>query len=194
MMLDLALFGLSAFMAQILTNLDNLAALLALTLVSGAKRSIFGFLMAQAIVIGAALLLALGVEDVVPHWAGYLGVIPLSLGILALIRRKSGKDARSNPNLETGASVIMVTLLFISLSMDTFAVLAPLLADSAPSFRTAGVIGAALAATSLATVALMGSKAPFMSGALARRLERLVPYVMICAGLYILSNSWTDAV
>lgn len=193
-MLDFALFGLSAFMAQVLTNLDNLAALLALSVVSGAKRSVVGFLFAQIIVIGASLLLALGVEDVVPHWAGYLGLIPLSLGILALIRRKMGKDSNTNPNLDRGASVIMITLLFISLSMDTFAVLAPLLADSAPSFRTAGVIGAGLAAASLATAALLGSKAPFMSGTLARRLENLVPYVMICAGLYILSNSWTDAI
>lgn len=193
-MLDFVLFGLSAFMAQILTNLDNLAALLALSLVSGAKRAVFGFLLAQGVVISAALLLALGVEDVVPHWAGYLGLIPLSLGILALIRQRRGTETETHPNLDTGASVIMVTLLFISLSMDTFAVLAPLLADSAPTFRTAGVIGAVLAALGLATVALLGAKAPFMSGTLARRLERLVPYVMICAGLYILSNSWTDAI
>ncbi|WP_226688475.1 cadmium resistance transporter [Ruegeria arenilitoris] len=193
-MLDFVLFGLSAFMAQILTNLDNLAALLALSLVSGAKRAVFGFLLAQGIVISAALLLALGVEDVVPHWAGYLGLIPLSLGILALIRQRRGTETETHANLDTGASVIMVTLLFISLSMDTFAVLAPLLADSAPTFRTAGVIGAVLAALGLATVALLGAKAPFMSGTLARRLERLVPYVMICAGLYILSNSWTDAI
>ncbi|WP_170358391.1 MULTISPECIES: cadmium resistance transporter [Ruegeria] len=193
-MLDFVLFGLSAFMAQILTNLDNLAALLALSLVSGAKRAVFGFLLAQGVVISAALLLALGVEDVVPHWAGYLGLIPLSLGILALIRQRRGTETETHANLDTGASVIMVTLLFISLSMDTFAVLAPLLADSAPTFRTAGVIGAVLAALGLATVALLGAKAPFMSGTLARRLERLVPYVMICAGLYILSNSWTDAI
>ncbi|MEW2916846.1 cadmium resistance transporter [Ruegeria sp. ANG10] len=193
-MLDFVLFGLSAFMAQILTNLDNLAALLALSMVSGAKRAVFGFLLAQGVVISAALLLALGVEDVVPHWAGYLGLIPLGLGILALIRQRRGTESETHANLDTGASVIMVTLLFISLSMDTFAVLAPLLADSAPTFRTAGVIGAVLAALGLATVALLGAKAPFMSGTLARRLERLVPYVMICAGLYILSNSWTDAI
>ncbi|WP_170760568.1 cadmium resistance transporter [Ruegeria lacuscaerulensis] len=193
-MLDVVVFGLSAFMAQILTNLDNLAALLALMLVSGPKRSIFGFLLAQFAIIGASLFVALGVDDVVPHWAGYLGVIPLGLGVLALIRRRKGADVEADPHLETGASIIVVTLLFISLSMDTFAVLAPLLADSAPGFRTAGIVGASLAAASLATVAMFGSKAPFMSGTLARRLETLVPYVMICAGLYILSNSWTDAI
>ncbi|SLN70861.1 cadmium resistance transporter [Ruegeria meonggei] len=193
-MLDLAVFGLSAFMAQVLTNLDNLAALLALMLVSGAKRSVFGFLLAQLIVICAAMLVALGVDDVVPHWAGYLGVIPLSLGIFALIRQRRGSDIQADPHLETGASIVVVTLLFISLSMDTFAVLAPLLADSAPGYRTAGVAGAVLAALSLATLALLGAKSPLMTGTLARRLETLVPYVMICAGLYILSNSWTDAV
>ncbi|WP_377187926.1 cadmium resistance transporter [Ruegeria meonggei] len=193
-MLDLAVFGLSAFMAQVLTNLDNLAALLALMLVSGAKRSVFGFLLAQLIVICAAMLVALGVDDVVPHWAGYLGVIPLSLGSFALIRQRRGSDTQADPHLETGASIVVVTLLFISLSMDTFAVLAPLLADSAPGYRTAGVAGAVLAALSLATLALLGAKSPLMTGKLARRLETLVPYVMICAGLYILSNSWTDAV
>lgn len=193
-MLDLAVFGLSAFMAQVLTNLDNLAALLALMLVSGGKRSVFGFLLAQLIVICAAMLVALGVDDVVPHWAGYLGVIPLSLGIFALIRQRRGSDTQADPHLETGASIVVVTLLFISLSMDTFAVLAPLLADSAPGYRTAGVAGAVLAALILATLALLGAKSPLMTGKLARKLETLVPYVMICAGLYILSNSWTDAV
>ena len=193
-MLDYIVFGLSAFMAQVLTNLDNLAALLALMLVSGAKRSVFGFLLAQIIIITASLLVALGVDDVVPQWAGYLGVIPLGLGVLALIRRNKSTGGTADPRLETSGSVIVVTLLFLSLSMDTFAVLAPLLADSAPGFRTAGIVGAALAAASLATVAMFGSKAPFMSGALASRLEKLVPFVMICAGLYILSNTWTDAV
>ncbi|WP_170570188.1 cadmium resistance transporter [Ruegeria atlantica] len=193
-MLDLLLFGLSTFTAQVLTNLDNLAALLALTLVSGTKRSVTGFLLAQVIVIGTAFILAVGVDGVVPNWEGYLGVIPLGLGILTLIKRKRGAEAETNPNLGTGASIMMITLLFISLSMDTFAVLAPLLADTAPTYRTAGGIGALLAAFSMATVGLLGSKAPFISSDVARRLERLVPYVMICAGLYILSNSWTDAI
>ena len=194
-MLDQVVFGLSAFMAQVMTNLDNLAALLALMMVSGAKRSVLGFLMAQFLIIAASLLLALGVDDVVPQWAGYLGLIPLALGVLALIRRHRGNDTETDPNLETGASVFVLTLLFVSLSMDTFAVLAPLAGRLGPRISEPQVLlGAVLAALSLAAVAMFGSRAPFMSGALARRLERLVPYVMICAGLYILSNSWTDAI
>nr|WP_263618889.1 cadmium resistance transporter [Ruegeria profundi] len=181
-------------MAQILTNLDNLAALLALSLVAGAKRSVFGFLLAQVIIICSALMLAFGVADVVPRGAGYLGLIPLGLGVLTLIRKRRGTDDDANPKLQNGASILVTTLLFLSLSVDTFAILAPLLADSAPNYRTAGVAGAGLAACCLALIALLGSKVPFMSGSVANRLESLVPYVMICAGLYILSNSWTDAI
>ncbi|MEM1005042.1 MAG: hypothetical protein AAGB28_03340 [Pseudomonadota bacterium] len=192
-MLDYAIFALSAFMAQVMTNLDNLAALLALMMVSGPWRAVCGFLLAQIIVIAVAFLVALGVDDVIPHWAGYLGLVPLSLGILGLIRQFRAPGPGDTPNVSTGASTLVISMLFVSLSMDTFAVLAPLLADSAPGFRSAGLIGAGAAALGLTAVAALGSKAPFMTGAFARKLEKLVPYVMICAGLYILSNSWTDA-
>lgn len=193
-MLDYAVFALSTFTAQVLTNLDNVAALLALMMVSGPKRSVLGFLVAQILVIAAAYLVAVGVDDVIPHWAGYLGLIPLTLGVLGVLRQVRGASPTQDPKLATGASTLVISMLFVSLSMDTFAVLAPLLADSAPGFRIAGLIGAGSAALGLASVALLGSRAPFMTGNLAHRLEKLVPFVMIFAGLYILSNSWTDAI
>lgn len=193
-MLDYAVFAASAFMAQVLTNLDNLMALVALMIVTGPQRAVLGFLLAQGLVIGAAFLLALGVEDVVPHWAGFLGGIPLALGLFGAVRQLRGANAQDAPAVPGSASALVTMLLFASLSMDTFAVLAPLLADSTPDFRLAGVLGAGLAALSLAGVGLIGGRAQIMTGRLAQRLEYLVPYVMICAGLYILSNSWTDAV
>ncbi|SMO42453.1 cadmium resistance transporter [Ruegeria faecimaris] len=193
-MAEFILFGFSAFLALILTNLDNLAALVALILVSGDKRAVFGFLFAQGLVISASLLFAMGIEGVIPGWAGYLGMIPLTLGCLAAIRQWRGQGVDTPAHLEAGASILVTTLLFTSLSMDTLAVLAPLLADSTPTFRIAGGLGAGLAVVGLATLALLGAKSPLISGRIARKLEMLVPYVMICAGLYILSNSWTDAV
>lgn len=193
-MLDHAVFAASTFMAQVLTNLDNLAALVALMMVSGPRRTVVGFLLAQLIVIMAALLLSLGVDDVIPRWAGYLGIIPLCLGLYGMVRQFRGRHADTSPRLPTGASTLVTMMLFISLSMDTFAVLAPLLADSISSYRIAGVIGAVMAASALTILGLFGGRASIMTGGVARRLEALVPYVMICAGLYILSNSWTDAV
>ncbi len=193
-MLDHVIFSASTFMAQVLTNLDNLAALVALMMVSGPRRTVAGFLLAQLLVITAALLLAIGVDDVIPHWAGYLGVIPLALGLIGVFRQFRGSQSNEAPRLSSGASTLVTMMLFISLSMDTFAVLAPLLADSAPSYRIAGFVGAIMAAFTLTILGLLGGRAPIMTGGFARRLETLVPYVMICAGLYILSNSWTDAI
>ncbi len=193
-MLDLVVFAASAFMAQVLTNLDNLAALVALMMVSGPRRTVAGFLLAQILVISAAFFVAVGVDDVVPHWAGYLGIIPLGLGLFGVYRQFQGGKDDDVPKLPPKASILVTVMLFFSLSMDTFAVLAPLLADSAPQYRVAGVIGAVTAALALTTLGLLSAKTPIMTGGLARRLETLVPYVMICAGLYILSNSWTDAI
>ncbi len=193
-MLDLVVFAASAFMAQVLTNLDNLAALVALMMVSGPRRTVAGFLLAQILVISAAFFVAVGVDDVVPHWAGYLGIIPLGLGLFGVYRQFQGGNDDDVPKLPPKASILVTVMLFFSLSMDTFAVLAPLLADSAPQYRVAGVVGAAMAALALTTLGLLSAKTPIMTGGLARRLETLVPYVMICAGLYILSNSWTDAI
>ncbi len=193
-MLEHTVFALSAFVAQVLTNLDNLAALTALMLVSGPRRSIAGFLLAQFVVIAASLAIALGVEDFIPGWAGYLGLAPLALGLFGIARQFLATEDSENPNAAISASVSVTTLLFISLSLDTFAVLAPLLADSAPSFRAAGTVGACVAVLGLAALALLGSKTTFISERLAQRLEKLAPYVMVCAGLYILSNSWTDAI
>ncbi len=193
-MLDLVVFAASAFMAQVLTNLDNLAALVALMMVSGPRRTVAGFLLAQILVISAAFFVAVGVDDVVPHWAGYLGIIPLGLGLFGVYRQFQGGNDDDVPKLPPKASILVTVMLFFSLSMDTFAVLAPLLADSAPQYRVAGVVGAVMAALALTTLGLLSAKTPIMTGGLARRLETLVPYVMICAGLYILSNSWTDAI
>lgn len=193
-MLDHVIFALSAALAQVLTNLDNLAALIALMLVSGAVSSVAGFLLAQMLVLVAAMAVAYGVSDTVPHWAGYLGVFPVGLGLWGLWRQfSSDAEAPASP-LPAGASVVVTTLLFLSMSVDSFIVMAPLLADSAPSYRIAGLIGAVLAVCALAALALAGARATSFAERIARRMEKIVPYVMICAGIYILSNTWTDMV
>jgi len=88
--------------------------------------------------------------------------------------------------------VVSVVRLFLRLSFDSFAVLTPLFAESAPSYRLAGLIGAVTAASLLTAVAAWGApKAQSFAPRLAR-LDRIAPYIMIAVGLYILSNTGTD--
>lgn len=193
-MIELATFALSAALAQVLTNLDNLAALLALMLVVGPVRAVFGYVAAQVIVVCAAMAVALGMNDTVPGWTGYLGVIPLTLGLRGIWQQFVGSDQHDDAALNSGASVIVTTILFLTLSMDSFAVMTPLLADSTPRFRLAALIGAASAVAALGLVAVVGAHATGGAAGWLVRFEKLGPYAMALAGAYVLLNTGTDAI
>lgn len=188
-MAELAAFAVSAALAQLLTNLDNLAVLAALMLTGRQARMLSGYLTAQAIVLLAAMGVAAGMGGILPGRSGYLGLLPIALGLHGIWRQisaRSGAPIATRPGV---ASLTVITLLFLGLSTDSFAVLAPLLADSAPAFRLAALTGAAAASVGLGALALSGSRVA--AGPLGR-IERLAPYAMILAGLYVLSNSATD--
>ena len=190
-MLEYLLFAVSAGIAMVSTNLDNLAVLLGLMLVMDHRRALVGFAVAQAIVLSLALAVATGLSHSgLPGWIGYLGLIPLALGLRGIWHQLTSSD---RPEEESKGAVTSVVTLFLSLSVDSFAVMTPLLADSTVFFRLAAVIGAVCAATLLASVAAWGAPHAQNLGPRIARLDRIAPYIMVCVGLYILFNSPTDA-
>lgn len=189
-MLDHLLFALSAGVAHVSTNLDNLAVLFGLIMVMGPKRPIIGFACAQAVLLALAVGFAIGLSQTgYPSAIGYLGIVPLVLGLRGVWQQIKGTgQIETQPQ----GAVVSVVLLFLSLSFDSFAVLTPLFAESAPSYRLAGLIGAITAASLLTAVAAWGApKAQSFAPRLAR-LDRIAPYIMVAVGLYILSNTGTD--
>lgn len=191
-MMELVAFALSAALAQVLTNLDNLAALLALMLTVGTSRAVAGYVLAQAIVLATATAVAFELNATIPGWTGFFGLVPITLGLRGVWSQFRGSTGEDLQRVSSGASVIVTTLLFLSLSMDSFAVMAPLLADSTADFRVAALMGAATAVAGLGALALIS--ATWASSRWVHRLERLGPYAMILAGLYVLSNTPTDVV
>ncbi|TCL09273.1 cadmium resistance protein CadD (predicted permease) [Shimia isoporae] len=190
--MDILGFGFSAFVAHLLTNIDNLAIMAGMILTLGIWRTTVGYLAAQVIMLGAAMLLAEGLESEVPNAVGYLGLVPLLLGFTALARQwRGGEDAKHSFDR---MRVIAVIALFLSVSLDSFAVFAPLLADSTDSYRAAALGGAAVSALLLAIVGLAVTRAT--GGLITRvvRLDRFAPYVMIAVGFYVLMNTATDMV
>ena len=183
----------SGALTLVLTNLDNLAVLIALLLTTGRRPALGGFLAAQAVVLSLALLVAEGVEATFAGWVGYLGVIPLGLGLWGLAQQWKA-DTDDDAPRRVKATVMACFLLFLSLSTDSFAAFAPLIADTRQVLRVSLLLGAALAAAALAGLGLMlASGARAQSGWL-QRLERLGPYAMIAVGLYVLANTGTDTV
>ncbi|MCE8508981.1 hypothetical protein KBY28_11030 [Ruegeria pomeroyi] len=186
-------FTASAALAQILTNLDNLALLLTLVVATGPRTAVGGYLLAQAVVLSAALAVALGVGGLPLDWVGYLGLVPLALGLHGIAAQWRGQDKVEQQVLEQ-RSLVATAVLFLGLSLDSFSVLAPLLADSAPAFRWAGLTGASGAALALGMGGFAAGGLRRGLGRWATRLEALAPWVMLGAGVYVLSNTGTDLV
>lgn len=190
-MFDHLLFAISAGVAMVSTNLDNLAVLLGLILIMEQRRAITGFAIAQAIVLSLAMTVAVGLDQSgIPEWIGYLGLVPLIFGLRGIWQQLRGTEAE---DLSSKGAVSSVVTLFLSLSVDSFAVMTPLLADSAPSFRLAALLGATVAAVALVAVATWGAPRAQSLGPRVARMDRIAPYIMVCVGLYILFNSPTDA-
>lgn len=185
--MSLVLFALSVTLALILTNLDNLGVMVALMLRLPRKRVLIAFVIAQITVLVAAKAIAEGVEVGLSAQAGWLGIVPVLIGVRALLK-KNGDDG---PKTRDNATVLALVLLFLSISSDSLIVLAPLLADAAPGHRVAGVFGAVLAWAGLMAT---GFKTAQAGGTTrwAKRLERLAPWVMIAVGTYVLLDTATD--
>lgn len=152
MLTHLAMAASAAF-AVIATNLDNLAVMVALLLTSNRPRVLGGYLMAQAIVLGAALAIAEGAEEAMPGWTGYLGLVPLGLGLIGVWRQWRGVGDGDMP-VSAGGTLLASTVLFLGLSTDSLAVMAPLLADTVPVLRVTATLGAGLAVLALGLLGL----------------------------------------
>ncbi len=184
--MSLLLFGLSAALALLMTNLDNLALMVALLARLPARKVAGAYALALGAVLGLALVVAEGAEAF-PRYVGYLGVVPILLGLRELLRRRGETPAAA----ERASTFVALVLTFLSVSTDSLSVLAPLLADAAPVYRLAGLYGAIAAGGALV---LAGLGASGLSARLGAMLERLAPFVMIAVGIYVLLNTATDSV
>jgi hypothetical protein len=116
----------------------------------------------------------------------------LFLGLAALARQWRGGADSGRSFGQT--NVLAVVALFLSVSLDSFAVFAPLLADSEHIYRIAALVGASISALALAGIGLAITQ---LTGELVSRvvrLDRFAPYVMIAVGFYVLINTATDIV
>jgi len=171
------------------TNLDNLVVLGALAASSGRRRAVVGGLgIASLLLLGAALSFSLLSQVLAPRMLGWLGILPIALGLHQLIR---GNDAASQSGTRD-VSLRAVIVLVLANSADTLAVFGPLFAESE---------AIVIAVMALVFAAMVGVLSVFVrmlslgSGRLTRFTHvsgRAVPYIMIAIGAYILFDTGTD--
>lgn len=191
--LTLGLVGLSA------TNVDNFIVLVS---AFGARREsktavCLGFAVGALILLAISLVFSLLGELIPVRYLGYLGVIPIYLGIRGLTQSVQQTSKSPGPpekqSRHTLKTIIAVLVLTLAGGTDTLAVIAPLLAESNVVGLWAVCSGYMIAVMGL--VALLGYALshPAITNPLRRYGSRIGPAVMVLIGLYILVNTATDS-
>ena len=184
--------------AYIGTNVDNLILLVALhQRYEKHSRLVTAGYVAGMVLIGLICLVIGEAGELIPvSYLGLLGVIPISIGGLALVQL-FGKDktaesvgVASQNGLRAIFAIAVMTQL--SNSADSITTFSVLLADS--SDASDYVIGPTFLAMVgvFAWVAVYSLKHRRLSQFLDRYGNYVTPFILILVGIYILSNTATD--
>jgi cadmium resistance protein CadD (predicted permease) len=176
--------------AFVSTNLDNL--LILAGLMSAARRRaevVIGHGLVALAVIAVAWLLS-GLGRILPVTAvGFLGLLPLAMGLRALLR-PDAHMAVDQPRPGGGVGAVVAGL--VPLCGDSLGVFVPLLAESPP--RLALIVALTWCAMALLWAGLAAALLvlPGSRRALTRIAPRLMPFLLIAIGLYVLADTPTD--
>jgi len=189
------LLTLTFALAYVSTNLDNLALLLGFAPTVGVTRVTTAFVSTQALVIVAAFGAGAAADSLPAAWLGWLGLVPIALGLRELWKNLRTADPASPDDIpHPPSSWMAMALTFGALSTDTFAMTAALLADSARTYDIEILWGAILALACLCVVGIVTSRAAAKVRRIVQKLERFAPFIMIASGIYILADTVTDLV
>lgn len=178
----------------IATNIDNLLLLVAWLLAQRGSpwRIAVGFSLAAIAVLAASWALALSANIIPVEYVGYLGIVPMLLGLKLLIDLV--RD-RSNGSTGPAGSTMSPTTIAVSLfanSVDTMLVFAPLLADSSDAADYRIIAAYLLVAAAWFAIAHFFSRHARRLRAVVAVAQWIAPLVMIAVGFYILNNTATD--
>ena len=197
-MTELAALAAVSGLAYLATNLDNFAILT--TLFAKYRREapwvLAGHLLSVVLVLIAAGAIGEAANSIDVQYLGYLGVVPLAMGLYSTYRlfqpaaAESGVPVGARP----GAALVTTFLSMASNSTDTLLTQSVVFADTAA--RLDWLVGLAVLATAIGLAALSSYSVrnarigPFVE----RYANRLAPAIMIALGLYVLANTATDVV
>jgi len=173
------------------TNLDNLVVLTALRASGGNRRVLVGYWGSVCLVLAIGASFRLVDDWLSPESVGWLGCVPLALGVFQLGVFLSG---RASGAVDRGpvAGAAGALAVFAAMSADSVAVLGPLVADTANRLEWAVLAG--WAGMAVAWTFLSGRLAtrPGVAAATGPIGAWLAPALMILVGCYILLDTFSD--
>ena len=183
----------------IFTNLDNLVLLVVMLGSDAQSRAavILGFLASAICVLCICAIGAVIGANLDPGLIGYMGLAPLLMGVYLLFKlfRGDKPDHPCEGDHNRGgqaAGLLGSFLLMFSNSGDSVAIFFPLLAESGRDALLWIVSAFLLCALLWSVLAWRIADQPRIARRIEKVGEKLVPWVMIGAGLYILFDTGTD--
>ena len=179
--------------------MDNLLILVILLGANVKRRSavLLGFICSSiAVICISALGVAVG-SILGAGLIGYLGILPLLLGIHMLYQSWMGHhaddDTSDTPSNSTEPKIWLSTfVLMFSNSGDSIAVFLPLLAETSRAGILIIVCGYLTMAVLWAGLSYFISGQRELAQRIEHRAEKIVPWIMIGVGIYILMDTATD--
>lgn len=177
------------------TNIDDFVLLTLFFMLAGRDRRRVGQIVAGqflgiGVLVAISLLAAWGLRLVAPQWAGLLGLVPLTLGIVGLVRqaRRPGAPTPGDRPQSIGG-VLGVTAATIASGGDNVATYTPAFRSMSP-----GAIAATIAVFAVLTASWLAVAAQVTrSATLMRRIARirgwLVPAVLCLIGVTVIMRS-----
>ena len=190
--IEIALVALASFVS---TSTDNLILLSVLLAQQGQRRLpvLLGYSFAAVVIAIVGLLVARAADVVPQNWLGYLGVIPIGMGLWRLaraFRRSSISENQGTDRHVLGGAGVAV--LMLANSSDTLAVLASLFAETEEPLTYVIAVTVVTASVCWFGIALAVSGHSLLRRGIARLERWLVPILLIGIGLYILADTATD--
>ncbi|MGB2570499.1 cadmium resistance transporter [Micromonospora citrea] len=193
-MTDLLAAAAAAALVFAATNVDDIVVLTVLFVAArgtGRPRPwhiVAGQYLGIGALVTAAVVGAVGLLVVPDPWTGLLGLLPIGLGVRALLARSDGDE----PPAVVG-SLLGVAGVTIANGADNIAVYVPVFRSLDPATGLVWLlVFAALVAAWCAAAALLGSH-PRVVRLVDRTGHRLVPAIFIAIGVVILASSGLPA-
>lgn len=192
--LSAMVLGVAAFLA---TSGDNLVILLGLY--GGRayrdREVAVGYVVAIAIVVAVGRLLAAFAHRAPPGVLGYLGIVPLALGVRQLIllaTRRAPLDGQRYRPPASMSGVAAVAAMTLGSSADSLATFAAVLSDTRPPLGLVVLATAVACASGLAVGARRLVDHTALGAVLSRVAPYVLPFLLIAIGLFVLADTPTD--
>lgn len=184
--------------AYVATNLDNYLLLVSLLARyrDQATHVIAGYFVCMIIFAVTGYWIGAAASVAPVEYIGLLGIVPISIGTYELVKLRGGKARATVGTDDSGGTErkAFTTTLISQLGngADTIVVFGVLFADSTPLADTLIVLTLAAMAVTFVTIGIYTVRHPALSRWVSRYAHRLMPFVLIVVGVYVLANTASD--